>query len=342
MAGASAACRKRKREEPEVERSTKRRNTENEKQYGNWQKKKQHHNYVVCERIKLRLARAYQSVYFVRSWERTEPGRYPVLGAVRVVYPPEGSTAEIQYLDEDEPCPVGWEDGWEIKTLTKDFKDFATGDNHVEWLFVPKDDYIHCPQIRDKFSPTHLDAEKINANLSFVKHLPDYTSLIFNILYLDSEDAMTTAFLRAKGIPKERLHVPNPGKEFRQHLRKGAKHEANFYPSTVYEFVRDLDVDKPNERYMYHVWLDYCCTFNGNATTHPKIDIQLLFAKHLLALSDGVFGVTFSRRDSGNHEIRTITTWIQDVADRHGYRLVLQEKPVFYRMMVYMFFKTTK
>lgn len=78
------------------------------------------------------------------------------------------------------------------------------------------------------------------------------------------------------------------------------------------------------------IWLDWCCTFDGERGGHTKarIDLELLFARQLLP-DQGVLGVTLSWRKmsaQGRDKDANLSEFLKEVpkiADRHRYTLKL-------------------
>ena len=141
------------------------------------------------------------------------------------------------------------------------------------------------------------------------------------------------------GYTQDQLHCPNPNSNFVSKASSLFGQNATHYDGTVYELMRDLPEDDSNTE-GYHMGLDYCCTFEGNAEfVRPKSDIRLMFAKQILRKRDGVCWMTFSKRGKKSQYIQSIVTWVKKEGARLGYNMELLEQGT-YGTVAYFFWKT--
>ena len=105
-------------------------------------------------------------------------------------------------------------------------------------------------------------------------------------LILDAETLITTSYLARRGFKK--IVVPNP--YVYEKIKSDKRIKA--LNLTVGQWI-----NRPHNETYTAVWLDYCCTFDGNETTgiNPQEDIRNLFSKKLLK-DNSAFAVTFSFR----------------------------------------------
>lgn len=281
---------------------------------------------------------ARDGIYFVASWGRT----VPVLSVQRAYW--NASNAKIIYVDEDclPDLTPPWRDGWVVETESSaDLRHirFVCAGTLSLYGWVPFEDYCR-PTLRERFPRTHVDAAKLEVNERFVKLLAQCDpSASEEIVFLDSPTACTTAMLVARGYARYQLHLPNPTENFAKRVRASARGRTQIYEATVYEFFRDLD---PEDATRFHLGLDYCCTFEGNAyAVRPQEDLVLIFAKQRWLPNNGVLWLTFSARKAGPREayLSKIGQWVETTAHTFGYDLALADSGS-YRNLVYLFFRS--
>ena len=132
--------------------------------------------------------------------------------------------------------------------------------------------------------------------------------------------------------------MPNVNVNFLKKAPKDFQNFATFHLGSLYEWMRDLSIDKCQNG--FDVGGDYCCTFEGNQFIKPKADLTLMFQKEILAKKNGVLWLTFSYRCKGGGIQVTkqkITTWIQQISLVCGYKMKLLDIGN-YGQMVYCFY----
>lgn len=152
---------------------------------------------------------ATNGIYAVKGWGRN----FPVLKAERV---------------EDEKDRL---EGFNITTIEKQ--------KQVTY-FVEPQKYIR-PVIRDKFTTDHVDGSKMGPNTWIFHFMNQHPRMNRKVLYLDSPTGLTTYGLYAMGLRRDALHLPNPDPDFKAKCSEWMMNEVTFYPSTVFECIRDWD-----------------------------------------------------------------------------------------------------
>ena len=207
---------------------------------------------------------------------------------------------------------------------------------------VDYDDYKRVTFSPDEYhEDLSKQIEKKRRNMEWIDLLLKYYHKGRQIVYLDSEVALTTSLIHAMKLFKaSELHVPNPNDKFLQQAPADFASMATHYDASVYEWMRDVEDGGKDE---YNFGLDYCCTFDGNNQVKPKADLTMLFRKRLLAKKDGLIWLTVSNRKKGN----TIEKTIQQVFDfvyatsaHYGYNIVCEKHGSYGNGITYFFFKS--
>ena len=277
----------------------------------------------------------YQRVYYIKEWKR-DCGDYPIYKAEMVKCSKEN--INVQTVLEDD-----------FETITKDEKrmwvitaqDF---DREIKEFLVDWEDYKRIKYPKDRFNPSAsiISLPKWKSNFSFASLISKYPRDNRQVVYLESEAALTTQMLHAtKLLRRHQLHVPNVNPHFLQkisHRNPHAKSLATFYQRSLFEWMRDV----PNPGEEFDVGADYCCTWNGNPLIKPELDMTLMFQKSILAKKDGILWITVSYRQKNNSIEKTkkdVCDSISWLAMYYGYNIQLIETGS-YHGIVYFFFKT--
>lgn len=137
---------------------------------------------------------------------------------------------------------------------------------------------------------------------------------------LDGRSAFTSLCLKLGGCA---MHVANLDSDIDQS-------NCTLHRMSAAEYFRDLPQAKHNNADSTMVFrlaaLDYCCTLGGaDCGPRPRADIQLFFARHLLAMDGGIFSCTFCLRGVGTVQEKCwdIYNCVTSKAARFGYDLVL-------------------
>lgn len=189
------------------------------------------------------------------------------------------------------------------------------------------------PRWQDEFADraTTLDKERVNQDL--VVHLEALAKgrqSTANVLTLDGADLYTSrTWIKQAGLTPGRIIVPNPFLYGDARFQTAA---AELGVSTRNELVHDtLRTHDAKKQPLDAVFLDYCCTWEGDARdlTRPRNDIELLLERRLLRSAGALLAVTVSSRDSKGNEmtegLRSVqrhfgmAEFIQARARAHGY-----------------------
>lgn len=176
------------------------------------------------------------------------------------------------------------------------------------------------------------DTNKLEANKLFTRQA---VQNLGKALILDAETLITTNFLSKRGF--KNITVPNPYvyDKIKKDKRIIAKDQlvGNYIASTSIKFSA--------------VWLDYCCTFDGNQTDEivPQDDIIMLFNRRLLT-DNSTFAVTFAYRThervayTGETEDR-VRKCITNEARKNGY-VAIPERKFAYTGMYLLIYRVYK
>ena len=170
------------------------------------------------------------------------------------------------------------------------------------------------------------ESEKIECNQLFTRFA---SQNVGNALILDAEDLRTTFWLKRRGFTN--ITVPN---SFVYDDIKGDK-RITAVNSLVGDYIRDSNLK------FTAVWLDYCCSFDGNAEINPQEDLKLLFRKKLVK-TDSTFAVTFAFRKYtrvayvGQDEDR-VRTCIENEARTNGFHAISQRTKKYKGMMLLIY-----
>lgn len=159
-----------------------------------------------------------------------------------------------------------------------------------------------------------------------------------HVVYLDSPSGLTTKMLTSTRLfDKTQLHIPNMDPGFLTFASSIVKSTATVYYRSLYEWMRDLPRDHSVQ---YDIGADYTCTFAGNPSIRPKVDLQIMFERQLLARHNGVLWLTLSYRQ--RHATlaglqKEIMGWIELLAQTFGYKVVCNEKGSYFGVMYFLF-----
>jgi hypothetical protein len=129
--------------------------------------------------------------------------------------------------------------------------------------------------------------DKLHANALYQR----YVDVQDKHLYLESENLLTSACLKNSGVSKQNLFVVNGNEETCQTIRQIVPNTFNMMST---EFLQTT------EEKFGTIWLDYCCTKEGNSFFHPIDDFRIILNRKLVS-SGGVVGFTFSVREPKKH-----------------------------------------
>jgi len=123
------------------------------------------------------------------------------------------------------------------------------------------------------------------------------------IVFLDSPAMFTTKYLLEKGVPLDRMVVPQfDTKEYEE-----MKAWLHVQPGSLRSVLESLE-----EETIGSIWMDYCCTWEGNQYISPKEDLELLVNRSLVkeggcvVLTVTMQRVPTTKRLEDMHEIREI------------------------------------
>jgi hypothetical protein len=150
---------------------------------------------------------------------------------------------------------------------------------------------------------------KKDVNSEYIEIIKDLDCKDGNHLILDSRFKNTTKTLNSIKIPIHNIYIPNP-------------YEKVDAPNWSDQFVGDF-LNSWTGGAFRTVYLDYCCTLEGNVETRPRFDIQKLMEKRLV---NGVLGIELNRRDprkSGGvrswGDICDLINYVENLAFDNGY-----------------------
>jgi hypothetical protein len=110
-------------------------------------------------------------------------------------------------------------------------------------------------------------------------------------LYLESENLLTTACLRNRGVHPNNLYVVNGNSETCREIAK-----------VVPNVTCDMSTSYlgKTEKQFGTIWMDYCCTMEGNVYFCPIDDFEAILSRRLVK-NGGIVGFTFSVRQPKKH-----------------------------------------
>jgi hypothetical protein len=129
--------------------------------------------------------------------------------------------------------------------------------------------------------------DKLHANDMYQR----YVSPEEKHLYLESENLLTTACLRNRGVQSNDLYVVNGNPETCGIISRvvpnvSCQMSTAFLLATLHHFGT--------------LWMDYCCTMEGNTYFRPVDDFEAILSRRLVK-NGGVVGFTFSVRQPKKH-----------------------------------------
>lgn len=193
--------------------------------------------------------------------------------------------------------------------------------------------YFLEPVISDDFScEITATQNKIKANYAFSDLLSKYFLSGQRVLVLDTHAQLTCSMVSLALSGREHeIIVPQPDLD---------EHPVSPVPGSEWlnvsalECIRDYDMQK-----LCHLWLDYCCTVNGNQTfVRPKVDIELIFFQGMLPKKNGVLACTFSLRGCNLQDtMDELMGLMQSTGSKHGYKMSVHDI-IPYQNMLYVSF----
>jgi hypothetical protein len=118
-----------------------------------------------------------------------------------------------------------------------------------------------------------------------------------NVLILDTEQFRTAKVLEEAGVKPENIHIPqNDDETYREMQIKQKRNNIEHCTLNTY-LDKDIEYDM--------VWMDYCCTFDGNKNISPKEDIKKCIELNRMKEA-GYLCLTFSLRN-GDKNMKTKT-----------------------------------
>jgi hypothetical protein len=115
-----------------------------------------------------------------------------------------------------------------------------------------------------------------------------YTTPNSNVLILDTEQFRTAKVLEEAGVKPENIHIPqNDDETYREMQIKQKRNNIEHCTLNTY-LDKDIEYDM--------VWMDYCCTFDGNKNISPKEDIKKCIELNRMKEA-GYLCLTFSLRN---------------------------------------------
>lgn len=134
--------------------------------------------------------------------------------------------------------------------------------------------------------------EKHEVNSTYVYYVKHFGCHDRLHLVLDAETLLTAHYLHQIGVKSSNIYVPNPNtKHFM--IDRYTKN-VNLWNGMLHDFIC---VHSKISKQFSSMFLDYCCTFDGNQICCPKLDISLLLNNDMLT-DKCVVGFTFCTRNS--------------------------------------------
>lgn len=172
---------------------------------------------------------------------------------------------------------------------------------------------ITGPKISGDYDSESIGRDKVLANIK----VAELMKASENIVVLDTEVGLSSGMLKAATGAKK-IHVPNP--DGRLAPMDGVEgvvwHQVSFF-----EFLRDVVLPKKMKKLSY--WLDYCCTFQGDAArTRPAVDLELLLFSQSLPKKGGVLAITLCARGTvggSGAVVASVDALLGTLGRRYGY-----------------------
>ena len=212
---------------------------------------------------------------------------------------------EVSYPDVDNDCQVTWldnENSIRVNTISK------------TELFQPTITSDYQKKNDDTFEKQHIN--KVLGKL--MKSLNHGTGS--KAIVLDHFSLKTSRMLSKLGLARDNIHVPNLDPAFNEITQN----VAIVSQQTLFAYLNAFDVEKDSGK--FNCFLDYCCTFEGNAMCQPTLDLHEIFRKSVLPRQRGVLWLTFSTRGTpgGASAVGAVVEkWLQDEALYFAYTVSL-------------------
>lgn len=148
-------------------------------------------------------------------------------------------------------------------------------------------------KIKELFKDTYNSETKCNSRdkLHANNMYQNYISPEDSHFYLESKNLLTTEHLRKKGVDLANLHIVNGDSET-------CKHISQVVPNVTHDISTSyLSI---TENKFGTLWMDYCCTMEGNSKFCPIDDFEIILSRHLVK-NGGIVGFTFSVRQTKKH-----------------------------------------
>ncbi len=136
-------------------------------------------------------------------------------------------------------------------------------------------------------------------------------------LFLESENGLTTACLKNKGVRPNDMFVVNGNPDTCKTIKK-------FIPSE--NVICDMSTNflQTTKRRFQTIWMDYCCTMEGNKFFKPIDDFYAILSRKVIA-DGGIIGFTFSIRQPKKHwsncSVRKHKLATQDIVKNSKYKI---------------------
>jgi hypothetical protein len=160
--------------------------------------------------------------------------------------------------------------------------------------------------------------DKLHANDMYQKYASQFIKE--KHLYLESENLLTTACLRNLSIKKSNLYVVNGNRQTCQEISKVV---SNVFCNMSTSYLR-----RTKHRFGT-LWMDYCCTMEGNKYFRPIDDFELILSRRLVQ-NGGIVGFTFSvRQPKKNWKKRSVKQHklsISEIKNSKKYRCFHNQK----------------
>lgn len=186
-------------------------------------------------------------------------------------------------------------------------------DGRLKRYQVPRESII-APKITGDYDSESIGRDKVLANVKVAKLMKGVSG---SLVVLDTEVGLSSGFLQAATGAKK-IHVPNP--DGRLASMDGVEgvvwHQISFF-----EFLRDVVLPKQMKKLSF--WLDFCCTFHGDAArTRPAVDLELLLLTQSLPKKGGVLAITLCARGTvGGSQavVESVDALLMTLGPRYGY-----------------------
>lgn len=167
-------------------------------------------------------------------------------------------------------------------------------------------------------------------NELYVKNIQEWNQTTGVHLVLDAETMLTTHYLHSIGIDSKHVFIPNPNAENFKKDRYTKK--VNLWNGMLHDFLRQTKEDFSS------IFLDYCCTYNGNIFCKPKKDIRYIIENNILK-PNGILGLTFCKRNCKAKNISINVQAFLNYNCRKHNRTCVKLEEINYSNMVFYIFK---